>query len=226
MTIKLFDTRTPDTEWSKLTVTPEIRKSLIQIVRNYRQRDELRTRGLSNPNKISICGPSGTGKYTTANVMARATNLQLYVVHNRNNILDSACDMIDHIYRHRGVYLFDECTPATFIKQILHMDPHTLDSLIVVAGDVQNQYSAMSDCFDVRLQYQYPTRSEVIDILRNHLAPWDTTDNLIDIANEVTSNLSHGEIVRACQSAVASIVLVGGDTVDVDTLCREFENIQ
>ncbi len=98
-----------------MVLASSIKKSLAEVVRQYRQRDRLRSHGLSPKRKILLVGPPGCGKSMTASALAGECNLPLMFVQLHGLITkymgETATKLhlvFDAMCQTRGVYLFDE----------------------------------------------------------------------------------------------------------------------
>src|SRR5690606_18155318 len=104
-----------DKKISELVVSEDIKKRLMRIIKEYRQKHKLKKYGLENRRKILIAGPPGTGKTMTASIIASELNIPLYTV-----LVDKLVtkymgetsvklrQIFDLIHENNGVYLFDE----------------------------------------------------------------------------------------------------------------------
>lgn len=226
----------PDNRLSELVVTEEIKKRLMRILKEYRQRDKLKKHGLENRRKILISGPPGTGKTMTASIIASELHFPLYTV-----LVDKLVtkymgetsvklrQIFDSIYINKGVYLFDEFdaigskrsldNDVGEIRRVLNsflqfIEQDDSDSIIIAAtNNPQLLDEALFRRFDDVLYYNLPNEALIEKLILNKTKGF-TNNNLIDKnVLGVARSLSHADISRACEDVLKCSIL---DNVEIN----------
>lgn len=207
----------PNVKLLDLPVTASIRDTLTRVVREYKQRANLRKHGLCNSSTIFLCGPSGTGKRLTTRAMATALKFSIYEA--RTSAITTGADLPQQICFNRGIFLFRGIVPAKLFKQLKLAAPYGMDSLIVVEASTIDDWNLnVLEQFDERIRYRYPTKDEIAHIVRKRFASWEVTNEMIEMVSLNSDNLSHMEIMRVCDSVLKAQIMKGDDSIDVDSL--------
>src|SRR6185312_4151129 len=105
----------PSTRLTDMILPEAVERRLKEVARQYRQRDRLRSHGLSPKRKILLVGPPGCGKTMTASALAGECGLPLMFVQLHSLITkymgETAAKLhlvFDAMGQTRGIYLFDE----------------------------------------------------------------------------------------------------------------------
>src|SRR5690349_1806970 len=111
----LLAARYSDIRLSSMVLTPELEDRLRRVLREQRQQERLRARGLIPRRKLLLLGPPGSGKTMTAAALAGELRLPLFTV-LYNGLIGKLMGetaarlrlVFDAISVQRGVYFFDE----------------------------------------------------------------------------------------------------------------------
>ncbi len=105
----------PSTRLGDMVLSDSVRVRIEEIVLQQRQRDVLRSHGLTPKRKLLLVGPPGCGKTMTASVIAAECRLPLLFVQLHSLIskyMGETAAKLHHVFdamvETRGVYLFDE----------------------------------------------------------------------------------------------------------------------
>jgi SpoVK/Ycf46/Vps4 family AAA+-type ATPase len=220
----------PQTRLAEMVLEPALGARLERILLEQRQRDKLRTHGLSPRRKVLLVGPPGTGKTLTARALAGEMHMPLFSL-----LLDGVITkfmgetaaklrlVFDAIERTRGVYLFDEfdaiggqrTSPNDVgeIRRVLNsflqfLEQDESESLIIASTNHPELLDrALFRRFDDVLEYTLPNDALTEQMLRVRLALLETHDiDWIKVV-EAARGLSYAEIVRACEDAAKDVVL-------------------
>jgi len=208
----------------------EVKSRLERLIKEHKHTRKLRSHSLSPRKKLLLIGPPGTGKTMTASVLAGELGLPLFVVRLDGLMTkymgETASKLrliFDAIKQTRGVYLFDEfdsigshrgmTNEVGEIRRVLNsflimLEEDDSDSLLVAATNhVDLLDHALFRRFDDVVEYQLPTQNEVITTLKNRLASFPKSRiGWITLAKEATQ-LSYGEISRACDDAIKDALI-------------------
>lgn len=220
----------PSDRLSDLVVSDEILERIERILNEYRNKNKLRSYGLSNRRKILIEGNPGTGKTYTASVIASELNLPLYTVQMDKVVTKFMGEtsaklrqIFDSISMSTGVYLFDEFdaigadrnldNEVGEARRILNsflqfIEQDDSDSIIIAATNNQKMLDqALFRRFDDVLHYSLPTKKEIRKLFEIQIASFDgdfvPTDRLVSQAE----TLSQAEIIRVCEDAIKRSIL-------------------
>lgn len=214
-----------------LVVNSEIREHITRAILEYQERALLERNGLQSRSRLLFGGPSGTGKTMTASVIANETALPFYVVQmdkivSRYLGTTSAklAELFDAIASHPGVYLFDEFDALgaererenevgemrRILNSFLKLIEQPLKRSIVIAAtnDMKVLDRALFRRFDDVVQFELPTQTEVVNLLRKRL---DGRLPIKIISTLASSFLgcSQAIICTVCDDAVKTSILMG-----------------
>lgn len=220
----------PSYKLEDLIVSDEIHNRIKRILNEFKNRNKLKSYGMSNRRKILIEGKPGTGKTFTASVIASETGLPLYTVQMDKLVTKFMGEtsvklrqIFDSVENSIGVYFFDEFdaigadrsldNEVGEMRRILNsflqfIEQDSSESIIIAATNNQRLLDrALFRRFDDVLNYTMPTENEIkrlykykLSAYQNNFAP---SDNLIK--NSIM--LSHAEIIRVCDDAIKESIL-------------------
>ncbi len=218
------------THLSELILSEQSSSRVRRVLLEQRQRDKLRSYGLSPKRKLLFCGRPGTGKTMSASVLATELKLPLYTV-----LLDGLITrylgetsvklrrVFDFISSTRAVFLFDEFdaigskrdsdNDVGEVRRILNsflqfLEKDSSESLIIAAT---NHPSLLDDAlfrrFDDLIVFAPPSDREIQLLITNRLSRF--TLNEVDWDKIITNalGLSASEIVQACDEAAKTAIL-------------------
>jgi SpoVK/Ycf46/Vps4 family AAA+-type ATPase len=237
----------PAMRLSDMVLSDAVRSRIEEIIAQQRQRDLLRSHGLSPKRKILLVGPPGCGKTMTASVLAGECDLPLLFVQLHSLITkymgETAAKLhliFDAMAETRGVYLFDEFDAIgaaraagndvgeirrvlnSFLQFLEHDDS---ESLIIAATNFVGMLDdALFRRFDDVITYELPDKALVRRLIENRLSTFDLgCVKWMDIGL-AARGLSHAEVARACDDAARGAVMSGEAVVGSDNLSTALKN--
>lgn len=231
----------PKVHLSEMVLSPDIRKQLQKVIREYKQQSRLREHGLSPRRKLLLVGPPGCGKTMTSRALAGELKLPHFAVQLHGLITkfmgETAAKLhaiFEAIQKTRGVYLFDEFDAIgsertagndvgeirrvlnSFLQFLEHDDS---DSIIVAATNLALVLDeALFRRFDEVIRYRGPTESEIKELLRNRLARFSIADEDLEGAAHLAVGLSHADVCQASDDAAKEAVLKESKLVELELL--------
>lgn len=222
----------PSTRLSDMVLANDVRDRLMEVIRQHRQRELLRTHKLNPKRKLLLIGPPGCGKTMTAGALAGECHIPLMFVQLHSLITkylgETAAKLhlvFDAMSETTGVYLFDEfdalgATRTTHndvgeIRRVLNsflqfMERDDSDSIVIAATNlVEMLDSALFRRFDDVIMYGFPTPAMVRELIKNRLSAFDISAVTWKTVTAAAKTLSHADISRACDEAAKVAVLAG-----------------
>lgn len=237
----LLAARYSDIRLTSMALAPSLGEKLGRILKEQRQQERLRARGLSPRRKLLLVGPPGSGKTMTALALAGELKLPLFTVLYDGLIGKMMGEtasrlrlVFDAIAVQRGVYFFDEFdaigtqragpNDVGEIRRVLNSFLQFLEgddgpSLIVAATNHRELLDkALFRRFDDVIAYDLPDAAVVRGILASRLATYDLEAIDWPEVLQVTAGLSQAEIGRAADEAAKVAVLGGRESIDMPML--------
>ncbi|MDO5285813.1 MAG: AAA family ATPase [Actinomycetia bacterium] len=231
----------PDTRLSDLTLTEGLAEQLGNVLLEQRQRDRLARHGLRPARRLLLVGPPGTGKTSTARVIAAELGLPLFAIRLDALITkfmgETAAKLrlvFDALAATRGVYLFDEVDALAGdraapnevgeIRRVLNsflqfLEEEVSDSVIVAATNCPALLdSAFFRRFDTVMSFDLPDELGARAVIENRLAAFPTSRLGWKKILAAASGLSHADIATAADSAAKRVVLSGRTRILTDDL--------
>lgn len=219
-----------DKKLSELVVSEEIKKRLVRILSEYKQKHKLNKFGLENRRKILIAGPPGTGKTMTASVLATELHVPLYTV-----LVDKLVtkymgetsvklrQIFELINDNIGVYLFDEFdaigskrsldNDVGEIRRVLNsflqfIEQDKSESVIIAAtNNPQLLDDALFRRFDDVLYYNLPNKILAEKLILNKTSGFSENCLINEDILNLAETLSHADISRACEDILKYSIL-------------------
>jgi len=236
----------PDTRLSDMVLDAELSRGLADVVRQYRQRDLLRSHGLTPKRKLLLVGPPGCGKTMSASAIAGECGLPLMFVQLHALITkymgETAAKLhlvFDAMKQTRGVYLFDEFdafgagreqhNDVGEIRRVLNsflqfLERDDSESIIVAATNFAGMLDdALFRRFDDVIEYHRPTRAMARALVENRLSRFSLVGVQWTKTRPAFGALSHAEIVQACEEAAREAVLAGRADIESIALQRSLD---
>jgi SpoVK/Ycf46/Vps4 family AAA+-type ATPase len=235
----------PTSRLSDMVLPPTIIERLKRIENEYLQRDKLKRHNYTNRRKILLSGPPGTGKTMSAYVLANELGLQLNIIMMDKIVTKFMGEtsmrlrkVFDYISQTTGVYLFDEFdaigaerskdNDVGEMRRVLNsflqfIERDDSDSIIIAAtNNLLLLDQALFRRFDDVLHYQLPDKDEKVRLIINKLGAYLGSYDIANMASDI-GNLSHAEIVQACNDAVKEAILHDEKHVNWDVLVEMLE---
>ncbi len=220
----------PKNRLSDMALEEAILSRIDRILLEQRNRKTILEHGMSPIRKLLLVGPPGTGKTSTAAVLAGELGIPLFTIQLDGLITkflgETAAKLrliFETIQQTRAVYLFDEFdalggerearNEVGEIRRVLNsflqfLEQDESDSIIVAATNhPQILDRALFRRFDSVIEYQLPSRSVAENVIRSRLALLDTSQVIWDKAIGASEGLSHSDLTRACEHAAKNAIL-------------------
>ncbi len=224
----------------------EVQRRIERVLVEQRERPRLSEHGFAPIRKLLLVGPPGTGKTMTAGVLAGELGLPLFTIQLHALITkfmgETAAKLrliFDAVAQSRAVYLFDEFdalgsdqsskNDVGEIRRVLNsflqfLEQDTSESLILAATNHPGLLDrALFRRFDEVIEYRLPSAIVGLQVMKARLALLDTTGVIWDEAARAASELSHGDIVRACEQAAKNVILAHRAAIDTPTLVEALD---
>ncbi|KYF58318.1 ATPase [Sorangium cellulosum] len=237
----------PSMRLSDMVLAESTREQIEEVISQQRQRDLLRSHGLSPKRKLLLVGPPGCGKTMTASVIASECQLPLLFVQLHSLITkymgETAAKLhmvFDAMCQTRGVYLFDEfdAIGATRdsgndvgeMRRVLNsflqfLERDGSESIIVAATNFVGMLDdALFRRFDDVIAYDLPDKSLVRKLIANRLSAFDLVGMKWADICLAARGLSHAEVARACDDAARGAIMSGQALVSNENLARALKN--
>ncbi len=226
----LFSAAFPKTRISDMVLDPELEQRLRRVIFEYRQVDRLHSHGLSPRRKLLLVGPTGCGKSMTAAALAGELNLPLLTVQFHILITkfmgETAAKLrliFESMKQSRAVYLFDEFDAIGAhrhtgqdvgeIRRVLNsflvfLEEDESMSIIIAASNLEDFLdNALFRRFDDTLRYNLPIPSMTRQLIENRLSNFAITRLGWKSILETAEQMTHADIVKACEDAAKDAVL-------------------
>jgi SpoVK/Ycf46/Vps4 family AAA+-type ATPase len=236
----------PDDRLGDLVLGPDLAERLAHLVLEQRQRDTLARHGLNPVRRVLLVGPPGTGKTSTARVLAGELDLPLFAMRLDTIITkfmgETASKLrliFDALIATRGVYLFDEVDALAGdrtdrndvgeIRRVLNsflqfLEEDTSESVVVAATNHPKLLdNALFRRFDMVMQFSLPDDGSVRAVIENRLSSFRTSKLSWTRICAAAQGLSHAEVAVASENAAKRVVLSGRKQILTDDLVSALE---
>ncbi|MFI9486956.1 AAA family ATPase [Promicromonospora sp. NPDC052451] len=231
----------PDGHLGDLVLSGDLEDKLKHVLLEQRQRDKLARHGLGPARRLLLIGPPGTGKTSTARVVAGELGLPLFAIRLDTIITkymgETAAKLrliFDALAETRGVYLFDEVDALAGdraasndvgeIRRVLNsflqfLEDDASQSIIIAATNHPALLdNALFRRFDTVMEFALPDADGARAVIANSLARFQTTNLAWKRVLVAADGLSHAEIVTASENAAKRTVLSGRSRILTDDL--------
>lgn len=231
----------PDARLGDLALSDDLSDRLQHVLLEQRQRDQLARHGLRPARRLLLVGPPGTGKTSTARVIAGELGLPLFAIRLDSIITkfmgETAAKLrlvFDALVQTRGVYLFDEVDALAGdraapndvgeIRRVLNsflqfLEEDASDSVIVAATNHPGLLdNALFRRFDTVMHFALPDEKGIQAVVENRLALFSTSNLSWQRVVSAAQRLSHAEIATAAENAAKRTVLAGRARIRTDDL--------
>lgn len=229
----------PETRLGDLVLTDKLRERLAHVLLEQRQRDALARHGLTPARRLLLMGPPGTGKTSTARVVAGELGLPLFSI-RLDTVLtkfmgETAAKLrlvFDALAEARGVYLFDEVdalggdraaqNDVGEIRRVLNsflqfLEEDTSESVIIAATNHPSLLdSALFRRFDTVMDFPLPDDIAIESVIKNRLASFQIYNLSWARIIPAARGLSHAEIATAAEDAAKRTILSNRTRVRTD----------
>ena len=239
----LFSATFPKTRLSDMVLDSELKERLEKVIYEYRQSDRLHSHGLFPRRKILLVGPSGCGKSMTAAALAGELGLPLLTVQFHiliTKFMGETAAKLRHIFQamkqSRGVYFFDEFDAIGAhrnigqdvgeIRRVLNsflvfLEEDVSRSIIIAASNLETFLdNALFRRFDDTLRYDIPAPSMIRTLIENRLSSFVLKNTGWNSIINAAENMTHADIVKACEDAAKGAVLDEREQIRTDELQR------
>ncbi len=201
------------------------------LIREQARRDWLREHGKTPNRRVLFVGPPGSGKTMTAESLAGALRLPLFVIRLEALITrfmgETAAKLrlvFDETAKRRGVYLFDEfdavgghrnaSNDVAEMRRVLNSflqfmeEPNATDSLVVCATNHPDLLDhALLRRFDLVVPFEMPNDKQIRKVVKAYLRPMKHPNLNWKKLVAAGQALSQSELARATEKAVKTAIL-------------------
>lgn len=233
----LLELRSPSHKLDDVVLSEPLRAQLDHFVREQARRDWLREHGKIPSRRVLFIGSPGAGKTMTAEALAGALKLPLFVIRLDTLITrfmgETASKLrlvFDETAKRRGVYLFDEfdavgghrsaSNDVAEMRRVLNSflqfmeEPNATDSLIVAATNHPDLLDrALLRRFDLVLLFELPTDEQIRTIIKANIRSMKFPNLSWKMIIKAGRNLSQSELTRAAEKSVKTAILDKRDTL-------------
>ncbi len=226
----------PTVRLANMVLDEAISRRFERVLLEQSYSERLQARHLQPRRKLLLMGPPGSGKTMTASVIAGELKLPLFTIRLEGVITKFLGEtaqkllvLFDAMTRTRGVYLFDEfdalgakrtsSNDIGEIRRVLNAFLQMLEgdrsqSIIICATNHPELLDrALFRRFDDAIEYQLPDSADIIRLMHDRLATFETIDLQWEAIAEKAHGLSHADVTRAADEAAKTAILNGHSKV-------------
>lgn len=231
----------PDARISDLVLSEDLSDRIHAVLLEQRQRDVLVRHGLYPARRLLLIGLPGTGKTSTARVIAGELGLPLFAIRLDTIITkfmgETAAKLrliFDALVETRGVYLFDEVDALAGdraavndvgeIRRVLNsflqfLEEDTSESVIIAATNHPRLLdNALFRRFDTVMNFELPDDNGLQAVIQNRLSSFQIGTLSWPRVIAAAQGLSHAEAATAAENAAKRTVLAGQTYIHTDHL--------
>jgi SpoVK/Ycf46/Vps4 family AAA+-type ATPase len=230
-TSSLLERVETDRRREDLILSPPNEELFVGLLNEFRRADTLRRHGLPIRSKLLFCGPPGSGKTITAEVLANELGLPLVVARldaivssflgetasNLRRIFDSAdvqhsvifLDEFDALARARSDVSEHNELRRVVNSLLMMIDRFNGRGFLIAASNLAESLDpALWRRFDEVVLFDLPKDAQIRSMLRLETKNFRPTFAIEDKAQKLRG-LSYADIERVCQSAIKRSILGG-----------------
>nr|WP_255633256.1 ATP-binding protein [Demequina sp. TTPB684] len=231
----------PEDKLADLVLSEPLAERIAHVLLEQRRSEVLTRHGLRPVRRLLLVGPPGTGKTSTARVIAGELGMPLFAIRLDTLITkfmgETAAKLrlvFDALAETRGVYLFDEVDALAGnraasndvgeIRRVLNsflqfLEEDSSESVVVAATNHPRLLDgALYRRFDVVMDFELPGDDAIRAVVRNRLATFGTSRVSWTKVIDAARGLSHAEISMAAENAAKRCVLGGRTTISTGEL--------
>lgn len=247
--LQLLEIRKPMETFDDVVLSPELKDSFFSVIKEMRNREKLRSWGISTPSRILFCGPPGTGKTLSAHILANELGYDLFYVrldslissylgqtgNNLRRIFDFSrekrailfLDEFDAIAKMR-----DDTNELGEIKRIVNSLVQNIDAfsseglLLAATNHPQLLDMAIWRRFDEVFWFDLPSRNERVRIFQVHTRTMPLDDLDFDTLAEKTKDFSGSDIEKTVRLAARNAVTEDRSFISIENFLSCIETVK
>jgi SpoVK/Ycf46/Vps4 family AAA+-type ATPase len=247
--LQLLEIRKPMETFDDVVLSPELKDSFYSVIKEMRNREKLRSWGISTPSRILFCGPPGTGKTLSAHILANELGYDLFYVrldslissylgqtgNNLRRIFDFSrekrailfLDEFDAIAKMR-----DDTNELGEIKRIVNSLVQNIDAfsseglLLAATNHPQLLDVAIWRRFDEVFWFDLPSRNERVRIFQVHTRTMPLDDLDFDTLAEKTKDFSGSDIEKTVRLAARNAVTEDRSFISIENFLSCIETVK
>jgi len=237
----VFDMIQPTARLEHLVLDSTTRRDAVRIMQESRDWEYLKSGGLSPASCVLFCGPTGSGKSTTAEAIASELGVKLvrFSFQKLSQVLaegnrDTIKRVVDCLTVGKSVVFVEEVVPAheaqepgemkdfrTSVARMLHLLESVQGRSLVIVSSTSEAilHATHWQRFDEVIRFIPPGKQEIRNAMAKWLSPMSYQESQLDRLLEVADELSFSSVERLCLDVKRSCVLRSDSSVrdsDID----------